>query len=59
VQVTAEVATKDSSAANAAQINLLNNVFQYELQNQGLPGGKVVSSTIKVVHFTVYLVGVV
>jgi hypothetical protein len=49
LQVATEVATKDAASAEAAGNNLKRETFQKEMQNQGLPGGKILSTAIKVV----------
>mmetsp|Transcript_4921 Transcript_4921/g.10911 ORF Transcript_4921/g.10911 Transcript_4921/m.10911 type:complete len:912 (+) Transcript_4921:5124-7859(+) len=49
ITVATEVATKDAASAEAATKNLQEKKFLRELENQGLTGGKIVSSTIKVI----------
>ena len=49
VQVTAEVATKNAASAEAAGQNLQKATLLSELENQGLPGAKLVHAAIKVV----------
>jgi hypothetical protein len=49
LQVVTEVATNDAASAEAASNNLQKEILQKQLQNQGLPGGEVLSTTIKVV----------
>ncbi len=44
------MAIKDATAAEAARNNLFTDTFITELKNQGLPGGTMVSSTIKVLR---------
>jgi hypothetical protein len=51
LQVATEVATQDTSAAEAASANLQKETFLNELRSQGLTGGNVITSTIKVVLF--------
>jgi hypothetical protein len=48
MQVATEVATKNAASAETAGTNLQKDTFQNELQNQGLPGGQILSSKIKV-----------
>ncbi len=44
-----EVATKDVLSAAFANRKLLEEPIESKLQSQGLPGGKMISSVIKVV----------
>jgi hypothetical protein len=43
-----EVSTQDKAAAESAQQEILKESFLIDLQKQGLPGSKLLSSSIKV-----------
>jgi hypothetical protein len=52
------VATRDAASAKAADQNIQKDILSDELRRQGLPEGKVLSSTIKVewrLHSYVFL----